>query len=465
MKNKKFKRVFILIVCALILGLSFPAAANVAHAASNISYSETQVGDSALYNTLRNISKKNGGSGVLRETTFNSERFETLDLSTYRQDGSPITQISSLDGLKLFALEYTKTLNISNNALTEIDPTVLTNIPQLETLIVNGNQLTNLDLTGCTRLKVVEATGNYLTSFNGTSMVSNGFSIDLSRNNFTDFNEIKLPEQITGANGDIRLYNNNISNYTSAGNYRVYLGLQGLYFNTSSLSNETIREKSEKIVYYKSEVHNVRFVISNDSGVVQTINDYEVKGNTVNVPLEIGEYELNVYYIDVADGHKAYPLSTKQHAKTNKANSADYYDKVEGIYKYYDDVYVKFSVIPSTPTYKYLIKDKYYDESEVGKLKQKAKIILNGDSGADLYYRYGANGEWKQGNEINLTKGGTYFIEVQARVGESVSRTSTILINAEASLTVPSILLIFLILGVGALIFAVGIPLLKKYVL
>ena len=82
-----------------------------------------------------------------------------------------------------------------------------------------------------------------------------------------------------------------------------------------------------------------------------------------------------------------------------------------------------------------------------------------------MYYKFGENGEWKKGKEIKLTKGGSYFIDVKAVVDGYESRTTTIFINANANLNIPTILLLLaIVLGAGIL-FGVGYPLIRKYVL
>ena len=112
-----------------------------------------------------------------------------------------------------------------------------------------------------------------------------------------------------------------------------------------------------------------------------------------------------------------------------------------------------------------MIKGKTYNEEDIAKLKSKAQIVLTADDDAECYYKFGENGTWKKGSTIDITRGGSYFIEVKAVVGDYESKTSMILIDASANLAIPSILLILLIVLGAGLLFGVGYPLIKKYVL
>ena len=454
-KRKKFKSVYsliILILSVVVLFGVFTPRAEVHAETPKTTVDETKIGDSALYKRLRQIAGR--GGTILYDEDFNkeTEKCVNLDLS-----GTTSSKIADLSGLKNFKLNYTKTLNVSNNSLTTISTEVLNCIPKLETLIVSGNQLTSLDLSGCYNLKVVDASGNLLTSFNGFDMLSNGCSIDLSKNSFTSMNQITLPESTTGTNGIIKLYNNNISDFKAVENYTFHLGLQGLSFDETKVIT-----KAKVVKYYKSsEVHRVKIVITKGEEVVYTLKDWEVTEDETSLPLQVGEYQVEYYYI--ANDNTEYPLSTKRHQETIDSDS--YYNEVKNIVKYYDNQFSKFTVIPTSPTFKYVIKGKTYNEEDIAKLKSKAQIVLTADDDAECYYKFGENGTWKKGSTIDITRGGSYFIEVKAVVGDYESKTSMILIDASANLAIPSILLILLIVLGAGLLFGVGYPLIKKYVL
>ena len=154
MKNRKIARFAILIMCMFALCISFSAGRGAVFADSTgAQVTDSKVGDSALYSKLKSLALRTEGVQTIRDNTFNKNltAYVNLDLS-----GTSSQQISDISGLKLFTLNFTKTLNISNNALTEVAADVLASMPNLETVIVSGNQLTSLDLTGCYKIKVVE---------------------------------------------------------------------------------------------------------------------------------------------------------------------------------------------------------------------------------------------------------------------------------------------------------------------
>ncbi len=457
MKNRKIARFAILIMCMFALCISFSAGRGAVFADSTgAQVTDSKVGDSALYSKLKSLALRTEGVQTIRDNTFNKNltAYVNLDLS-----GTSSQQISDISGLKLFTLNFTKTLNISNNALTEVAADVLASMPNLETIIVSGNQLTSLDLTGCYKIKVVDASDNSLASFNGADINPADCSIDLSKNKFSSIKYITLPQQPVGSTGTVRLYNNNIRDLETVSGYNIYLGLQGLTFNDT-----TVLQKADTIRYYKSdEVHRIKTVIAKAGTPVATICDWKVTKNYEEYALEVGEYTVSYYYVDASDENTNLDISTKMHRVTTTADS--YYSKVSGILKYYNNQYNEFTVIPTVPTYQYMINDTLYDESEVTRLKSKATIMLSADSNADIYYKFGENGEWKKGKEIKLTKGGSYFIDVKAVVDGYESRTTTIFINANANLNIPTILLLLaIVLGAGIL-FGVGYPLIRKYVL
>lgn len=456
MKNRKIVRFAILIMCLLALCLSFPMGKKAVFAdATGVQVTDSKVGDSNLYSKLRSLALKNNKGSVIRDDTFNDPAFETLNLS-----GSTSQQIYDLSGLKLFDLYYTKTLDISNNVIAEISADVLAGIPNLETLKVSGNQLTELDLSGCSRLKVVDASNNLLVSFKCGDINPADCEIDLSKNNFSSIKQIVLPSQVVGGIGSVKLYNNNIRDLESVSGYKIFLGLQGLAFNDT-----TILQKSETIRYYKSdEVHRIKTVISKDDTPVVTICDWKITKNYEEYVLEVGEYTVSYYYVNPSNENIDLPISTKMHRVTTEADTS-YYNDVKNILKYYNDQYSEFKVIPSVPTYKYMINDVLYNEEEITRLKSKATIMLSGDSNADIYYKFGENGEWQKGNEIKLTKGGRYFIDVKAVVNGYESQTATIFINANANLSFPTIILLLAILLGTGILFGVGYPLIRKYVL
>lgn len=451
MKNKRAFRTFSLIImCAIFVAiLGFSGTKTVFADTGKSQVTDTMVGDTYLYKKLQKLA---GSSGViLYDSTF--ANFKKLDLH-----GTTASQITDISGLKLFTLEKVETLDISGNSITTIPNEVLTWLSGLQTLIVSQNQLTELDLTGCFNLRVVDASGNNLTSFNGYDMLSNGCDIDLSKNKFSSMSEITLPEYVAGATGSVKLYNNNIEDYEVVDGYNVELGLQGLSFNETA-----VIERSQKVRYYKTaspfRVKTVITKVESEEEIV-VIKDW-LQAQDLEITLNVGKYRTDYYFVDIDDTE--YEISTKRHPKVTTKD--EYYNKVKDFMNYFNGQSAEFTVVPTTPQFKYLIKGLYYDENQITQLKSKAQIVLTADEDGECYYRFGENGDWQKGNVINITKGGSYFVEVKSVVGDYESEIRTILINGSASLTLPSIVLILLIVISGLLMFGIVYPLLKKYVL
>ena len=100
------------------------------------------------------------------------------------------------------------------------------------------------------------------------------------------------------------------------------------------------------------------------------------------------------------------------------------------------------------------------------KITKKVTIKIFADDDVTVYYSI-ANGKWQEGREITVTQGGRYIIDVKAVSldGQYTSKGLNIFISASSSLKVPDILIVLLIVIGAVLIFGVGYPLLKKYVL
>lgn len=460
MKKKTLLRFCVMVLCAIAVVLCLPnAEGSVFGATTTETVKDEQIADEVLVQKLKKITNKQ----TLNTEVLNSsaDKYVNLNLSSSGATGS---QIKDISGLALFKLSYTTTLNLTNNAITEIPKEVFDAMPNLNTLIVSNNQLQSLDLTGCYKLKVVDASGNMLESFNGFDL-ENGFNVNLSKNNFSEMSQIVLPDAISGATGTIELYNNNITDFTKINAYDFRLGVQGVAFNKTE--NEELRvEKSQKLVYFKTTApHRVKVVVSKKNGEtwqnVFEVKQWEETRERVEFNYTVGKYRVEYYYVD--NDLTEYSISTYRHEETNEAE--EYYNTVKSLLNYYNGLFAEYSVVPSTPTYSIKVKDVTYKEGELDKLKSKGTLYLTGDEGAQMYYRIGSNGEWISGNEVTLDRGGTYFIEVKAVVDGFESSTKLILINANPSLTLPSILLLILILVGAGVFFGVGYPLIRKYVI
>ena len=110
MKNRKIARFAILIMCMFALCISFSAGKGAVFADSTgAQVTDSKVGDSALYSKLKSLALRTEGVQTIRDNTFNKNltAYVNLDLS-----GTSSQKISDISGLKLFTLNFTKTLNI-----------------------------------------------------------------------------------------------------------------------------------------------------------------------------------------------------------------------------------------------------------------------------------------------------------------------------------------------------------------
>ena len=117
--------------------------------------------------------------------------------------------------------------------------------------------------------------------------------------------------------------------------------------------------------------------------------------------------------------------------------------------------------MPPRPTYYYLIDGERVNA--IDKLTKRATLVIESVDDAKTYYSVDG-GEWVEGNEINLTSGGSYPIEIKSVLGGYESLTTSIRINASLNLYLGEGVLILIIVGVGAL-FVISFFLIKKYLL
>ena len=114
----------------------------------------------------------------------------------------------------------------------------------------------------------------------------------------------------------------------------------------------------------------------------------------------------------------------------------------------------------------YVIDGVEHPQGSVDKITKVTTIRISADEDTLVYYS--VNGQkWVQGNEIELTIGGRYTIDVKAKTLDGLyeSDNVSIFISASASLKFPSVLIVILIILGAVVIFGVGFPLLRKYVL
>lgn len=441
--NTKVSRkwVFILIILLLVVAV-FPVARSVTYADTQIT--ESDMDDSNLYSKLLKL-----GGGIVRSETFNKEKYSTISLTGVTTANTD-SNIVDLSGLMLFKFEYTKVLDLSNNNISTVSAEVLNCFPNLEELILTNNNISSIDLSGCYNLKRLIIDNNNLKKIDLSSINPSDTEIDLSNNYISSMSSIVFPSQLVNVNATIKLYNNNISDYVSSpSGYAIHLGIQGLH------SSENTIEKKQKITYYKTDdEQSLKVVISQNDVAKYTFTNDSVTTNATAISLDNGDYDISYYYM----GEEEKIISNKGFtARTGDEYYKDYF-------RYYK--YTQFQIVPSQPTFVYVIDGVEYDQSEVDKITKKVTIKIFADDDVTVYYSI-ANGKWQEGREITVTQGGRYIIDVKAVSldGQYTSKGLNIFISASSSLKVPDILIVLLIVIGAVLIFGVGYPLLKKYVL
>ena len=440
-------KIWIVLIAMLAMLLVFPISSRVAHA-------DTQVVSTDMDNNLFNKLARLRGTNYLKTESFNSEKYEKLDLSGEQLISDTSTNIEDIAGLTKFKFNFTKELNLSHHSITEVPNDVLKAFPKLETLIISNNQIEDIDLTGCYNLRVLIADNNLLTRLDATDMYATDGLIDLSANMFTDVKNITTPKQAVNVNMTIKLYNNNIQEYDGfEQGYNVLLGLQGLQSKSEKI------ELKQKMAYFKADnSQRMKVVITQNGEEKYSFIDTEIEEEKIDFDLDYGTYEVSYYYVN--DDMTLAEASVKRNTDpTDETFFAD-----NDYFKYYS--YKEFKVVPSTPTYLYVFGDKTYTEAEVENIKKTCKIEVTADAESKVYYKM-SGGDWKEGSTIPIKRGGKYTIRLKSISLDEKheSEEVTIFINASPNLRIPSILIAVLIIMGSVALFGIVLPLIKKYVL
>lgn len=460
MKIKTRTKFIYILMMLLLLVACFPLANSVVHAESQVMSTDM---DENLFDKLARA--KGGGISYTYLTTesFNNSKFETLDLSG---NGTVYTDsnIQELSGLTMFKFQHTKTLILSDNSIQIITAEILSAFPYLEKLVVSNNILNSIDISGCRNLKTVILDNNLLESFDASALVAKNAEIDLSSNLLDSIHDLTLPSQTVEISTTIKLYNNNISDYQPLGEgYTTYLGIQGLQ------DKENIVQQNQPIVYYKTNnAQQIKIVISSNGEEKYTFvdDDFTEFRNEFDIPN--GNYEVSYYFIKpdttIVDSSTRKQISPDGQT-FYKYSPADPTKDVNSYLRYYK--YREFSVLPTKPTFVFLVDGETYEFGELSKIKKESTILVSADEDAKVYYRTSANSEWVEGREIPVERGGRYSIDIKAVSADGLytSEITTVYITASANLKFPDILLIFVIIIGAVALFGVGFPLLRKYVL
>ena len=428
-RNKLF---YILLALTFVLTSFVLLPITQVNAAGNII--EVSEMDSNLYYKLQSIA-----GGTLRDDTIYSKNITELDLSFSALGAvSDKKKIASLDGLELLDLRKVTVLKVNNQNISEITESNLSGMPNLERLEISGNILTDINISQNAKLKVFIADNNYLDKVDLSVMDASGFAdgdsiISLNNNKLESIDDIILPDTNSSSKLSVSVENNKITDIVLDGTtYKLNLGLQGL--RSWDGNEKNIIDCTQNINFYgflDSTITAKVFKLdgSNKVEVLSFVN-----GSTSKNTLSVGEYKI-VFY--------------KDGIEFNEETYVDYYSNMS------------FTVLPPRPTYYYLRDGERVNA--IDKLTKRATLVIESVDDAKTYYSVNG-GEWVEGNEINLTSGGSYPIEIKSVLGGYESLTTSIRINASLNLYLGEGVLILIIVGVGAL-FVISFFLIKKYLL
>ncbi len=250
MKKRIFScfAVVIAIVAALVVAFSFNSKQPVAYAESDSdNITETTIltkddyfADAALWAALVKIAEQDFGGDGATIRAGDLKNATSLDLSN--------KNITSLDGLEyLFFSSSLKTLNLSNNYITEISGTHIDKMLGLENLDASNNKLDTVEIPASVALKTINIKNNFVSTINLSGMkqidASTPAECDLRLNNFDNIENISLPKSSL-EKLNIQLAQNYLADATVAdfGGHNVSLQLQGMRVgNTTSTQNTYIR--------------------------------------------------------------------------------------------------------------------------------------------------------------------------------------------------------------------------------
>lgn len=399
------------------------------------------ISDAGLYNALIALYNSNNPDAPVTKVYINMfENATSLNLQN--------RLIYSLSGLSQLYMPNLESLNASKNRLTTLN-TELLEFTNLKTLNLFDNELTSVSLTSLTKLEDINLTKNNLNAVN-LSSVTKGI-VRLNFNKFTDFSKITLPyESAVSGSVTIELINNNITKVTdnALNSEKIYLelGLQGVGLNFKEnvpVENRVthIISSTSKVFYYNFVNYNITTKIYNvkTNQLVKELTN-SLENSVTQFTLPVGEYRVE--YINNDTASQAY------------ISSHEIYGAFKNI--------TSFKVVPSQPDYKFLVKGQYY-ESYDSKIPNGSKLVLStNDESAVIYYKLPKQ-EWKQGTEVKLPNGGTYYVLIKSVIGEYESFTYSVTVSSSVNALLPDVLTLILIIGVGALLLFGAVPLIKKY--
>lgn len=334
-----------------------------------------QLGDEELYYAL--IDGYNSGK-------TENDRIDKLYVGTFRTTESlnlSNKEISTISGLEFFKFDVLKSLDLSNNKISQSFES-FENMSNLETLNLSNNQITYFSSTFSNRLKNVDLSHNEISSCNLSTVASDGY-VDISFNLLSRFQDITLPN----SNATVFATHNLLTEEPPTEILcTLLLGYQG------GLAGKSITAESVIKFYGLDEVASVKIYQTNESG--------DITNQTPVYSLISGEMLSN------------FPIGYYKVV----------FDENDELNKKYDDILLVCR--PNSPVFQLYI-DGEIPEKELHIIKQIATLKMEADG--EIYYKIN-NGETKQGNEILIDKSGSYTVVCWQKVNGMDSEKVTYLV-------------------------------------
>lgn len=440
---KKFRTIIIMMILVLVCMAIYPSVIVLAEETltqeqvdeyfekGGYAIRKSDMSDENLYAYLLDEAANAGYSGnTLYSTMFDNEYFQLVHLNLSNKN------ISSLEGLEHLKLTKLETIDMSHNNLTTFDVSYFTKADKSKIRSMNfaNNKISVADLTAFTGLYYVNFSSNMLSKVDLSGVTSSSIQIELANNKFSSISDINLPLRIDSIG--LNIISNNITDisdeYFSLSKLTMNIGVQGIKQDNLVIDTE------ETLKFYKTNIENCIMKIYDISSlsypVVKTISDNDIVGNSLDVTLPIGKYEIR-YYIgeneayDQFDYNKAYFVGNK------------------------------LDVIPAKPHYEY----EYRGErtKTLGKVTGKVKVHLTAEEGAVVYYRVNG-GDWIEGTTIDCDSGGTYSIIAKSVKSGVESQEQSIYVKTSLNTVVSDGLMFILLLFFALVLFLVIVPLISK---
>jgi len=292
----------------------------------------------------------------------------SIDLSGY--------DIISLDGLDYWNFDNLKTLNLSQNRISQILGEHFSTMPLLEEINISNNFVSNVSLSGMA-LKRFIANGNALTQIDLNFFADEGGTYaNLNGNKFESL------DSITNS------LNTNSPTVWLSGN-KITLDQDELVPTNYELALQGARG-GDKFVTSLVVTNYQSLVFPN---LVITINNEEVPlGQTV---LSYGEYAVKFYDDETL---LTAPLSA-----------------------------YTFRVVPEKPSILFFVRGEEVPYANL--FEEQVQLIFTSPvEGGTMFFRVGM-GEWQDGTELNIRLTGNFNISTQVRIAGVVSDNQSIVVN------------------------------------